>query len=226
MAVIHFDGDGFEQRTHWPNPLAYLRHPELWGHRKAQKIEWVRGHVHGDMNTRNLLWTGNPSKPLLVIDFDTYDPSNLLLIDFAQMELGILLELFNLEDRASRREIVSFSEYLARHIRLDDMPNLGLLAVGANAVLKPIRSTVDRFLVADPNLEPAFWLARMAVGLEMSRKMKVHPLERVFALLYAADSLDTLLNFFDIPPVHNGQSPPINWNDLQNGGAYNVDLPG
>lgn len=221
MAVIHFEGDGFDRRTHWPNPLAYLAHGKLWAHKEHENIEWVRGHIHGDMNTRNLLWTGNPNKPLLVIDFDTYDPSNLMLLDFAQMELGILLELFNLEDRANRREIVSFSEYLARQVRLDDMPDLGLLAVGANEILKPIRLTVDRFLADDANLEPAFWLARMAVGLEMSRKTKVHALERVFALLYAADSLDTLLNFFHITPVQDGQSPPINWNNFE-GGTYNI----
>ncbi len=94
---------------------------------------------------------------------------------------------------------------------LDESPDLGLRSVGANTLLKPIRETVKRFLMWDCELEAAFWLARMAVGLEMSRKMKLRPVERVFALLYAADSLDSLLNVFGMEPVTCGQPAVIGW---------------
>lgn len=195
---IRFEGPGFHERSIWRNPLAYLAYEQKWQSKKEEDIAWLWGHTHGDLNVRNVLSLDGSGEALSLIDFDTYDRRNLIFIDYFQLELGVILNLCPPSTPDNQAELVTLSEYLARSIELEKIPDLGVRAVGINEILRPIRTKLASFAAEDRDLVAAIWLARVAVGLELARKKKTRPGERVFALLFAADSLDKLLKYFHI----------------------------
>ncbi len=196
VPLVRFEGVGFDTRQILPNPLAYAADPRRWGRKQHTQITWPCGHVHGDLNVRNILALegARGASGLALIDFDTYDDANLFFLDFAQMELGIVLRLCSPTNAENRQELVALSEYLAASVELTAVPDLAVKSVGINQILMPIRETIARFCEGDRDLIRAFWIARMAAGLELSRKTRASKSERVFALLFAADSLHTLLD--------------------------------
>jgi hypothetical protein len=105
------------------------------------------------------------------------------------------------------------SEYLAGRLELnDEIPDLNVIYVGINTILRPLRQTVSKICDVHPEYDIAFWIARVAAGLEMSRKTRATYEERVFALLVAADSLNQLIKDLELKPPM-GDSITIHWTD-------------
>lgn len=203
----------FEQRRGLPNPLAYLGIEQLWRSEKDLDISYPSGYVHGDLNVRNVLALFDKSgqMKLSLIDFDTYDRDNLIFLDFAFLELAIILRLCSPNHRENQPELERLSEYLAGHVELPgDIPDLNVVSVGIVAILRPIRQTVSRLCDLHPEYDIAFWIGRIAAGLEMSRKTRATYEERVFALLVAADSLDRLIKELELQ-APTGDSITIRW---------------
>jgi hypothetical protein len=209
--LLRFEGPGFDRRSLWPNPLIFLGDPEAWGSRISAPIPWLCGHIHGDMNTRNILALYDEAQSLLLIDFDTYDPQNLTFLDYCQLELGAILSLCDPAVPDNQRTLVNLSEYLANNLSFNSIPNLDAKSVGIVEILRPIRHCLSDYWQFDQELLPSYWLARIAVGLEMSRKMKARKGERVFALLFAADSLDQLLRYFHMDSPARNQASVVQW---------------
>ena len=217
--LIRFEGEGFHDRASLPNPLAYLYDEHLWGGIRNSSVTWPKGHLHGDLNVRNVLtYSEQPSSDdfdVALIDFDTYDRQNLTLLDFAQLELNILLTLYNPVYAENRKELVKLSEYLSNTMTAQTLPDLSAKAVGTVALIRPIRATVHRmFETVDVDWLPAFWISRVAVGLELSRKTKTHDTKRIIALLFAADSMHRLIEYLDVPELRRSSLPhAIAWPD-------------
>jgi TIR domain/Ternary complex associated domain 9 len=200
-------------QTDLPNPLAYLENYDniaMWQDLTEASIAWPSGNVHGDMNPRNILLLEGAKKPLSLIDFDTYDGSNLLFLDFVQLELGIILKLCSPEYHNNHNELILLSEYLASNIELEQIPDLPIRSVGINEVIRPIREAIVEICNRHREFRVAYWIARIAVGLEFSRKKKAKENERIFALLLASHSLSKLLKYYDLIPP-NGNSCVIKW---------------
>jgi hypothetical protein len=208
----------FETRHGLPNPLAFLVQEELWrgsNRTGGLQITYPTGHIHGDLNVRNILaiftTRDRKSLSLSLIDFDTYDPNNLILIDFAFLEIAIIMRLCNPEKPENQHELERFSGYLAREIELSDgIPDLNVISVGANILLRPLRAAVAQICdVYKSDYGPAFWIARVAAGLEMARKTRTTRQERVLAMLIAADSMQSLIDELGLkmPRMPVGKSP-------------------
>jgi hypothetical protein len=97
----------FERRRGLPNPLAYLMNAQIWQSDKDLDITYPSGHIHGDLNVRNILAMFNKynEMSLSLIDFDTYDRDNLIFIDFAYLEIAIILSLCDPTRRENQPEL-------------------------------------------------------------------------------------------------------------------------
>lgn len=215
--VVVFERDG----RRLPNPLAYLMRSSLWGQEEHRQITWPHGHIHGDLNVRNILEIPHKTdNALSLIDFDTYDPDNLIFIDFAYLEIAVILPIIvrlcnpNLPD--NQVELISLSKYLVSGSDLElqeGIPNeLGFVSTGINNLLLPIRRTVASLCSHHPDYELAFWVARAAAGIEMSRKARALRPERITALLLAADSLNRLIQELG-GEMAEGATTSIKWID-------------
>lgn len=221
---IRFEGAGFNNRPVLPNPLSYLSDKSLWHTRSSQNslINAPFGHVHGDLNVRNILMSTNgDERDVIFIDFDTYDKHNLIFVDFAQLELSILLKLCSPvygEDNIdtvtlNREEIVYLSEHFASTIQFHDhnIPNATVRSAGIQLILQPIRQMVWNICELNRDYITAFWMARFSTGLEFSRKRKAKKSERIFALLYSADSLKMLLRLRGQRGTYGAKPKVIGW---------------
>jgi len=208
----------FNERDLLPNPLAYLQHVQIWETARKRNITWPRGHIHGDLNVRNILTFQDVDEiTLSLIDFDTYDPETLIFLDLAYLEFGIILQLCKPDTQAKQTELERLSTYLAEHLLLtEDVPNLGVISVGIYQLLKPIRQRVDKLCRQHKDYVLAYWLARTACGLEMSRKTRVNKSERFFALLFAAHSLNTHLKGLKVEHKRSYDTYHVNWPETDN----------
>ena len=99
----------FETRYGLPNPLAYLADDRLWQEEhKNLSITYPSGHIHGDLHVRNIqaIYRSRDKKSfaLPIIDFDTYDPDNLIFVDFAFLEMSVIIRLFGLDQESRQHE--------------------------------------------------------------------------------------------------------------------------
>ncbi|KAB2905801.1 MAG: TIR domain-containing protein [Anaerolineae bacterium] len=212
--LITFKGSPSGSQKQLPNPLAYLYNRDLWRQQKDTSITWPRGRIHGDLNVRNILRNDQAETKAELIDFDTYDPANLIFYDFAQMELGIILAACTPTAIYNRTELVHLSSYLANRVELDNIPDLGVASVGINILLSPIRQTVSKICSLHHKFKSAYLIARVASGLELARKRKAELEERIFAVLFAADSLNVLLRQLAIEAYDPQYSScTVNWPD-------------
>lgn len=193
----------FETRYSLPNPLAYLAYDSLWrGEDKKLGITYPSGNIHGDLHVRNIqaIYKTRDKKSfaLSVIDFDTYDPNNLIFVDFAFLEISVIIRLFGLDQESrqqeNQHELERLSEYLAENLDLEDkIPDLNVLSVGTWVLLRPLREAAAKIADLHFEYEVAFWIARTAAALQLVRKRKSSHQERVLALLIAADSINHLV---------------------------------
>lgn len=208
----------FETRWGLPNPIYFLANDNLWREITNKYISYPSGNIHGDLHVRNILalYTTEKKKSVDVsfIDFDTYDPDNLIFLDFAFLEISIIGQLFRLNEASNSietyHELEGFSEYLATNLVIDDMPNLKVLSVGTWVLLRKIRDTVAKIAQVHPECRTAFWIARMAAGLQLVRKKRPYYPERLFSLLVAADSLNHIISEGRIQ-LPRGKSTSLKW---------------
>jgi hypothetical protein len=216
----------FETRHGLPNPIAYLSDNSLWQHDNNDvNITYPSGNVHGDLHVRNIqamYKTRGPKTPeLSVIDFDTYDPENLIFLDFAALEISLIIRLFGLDrsDGTAERnqELERLSEYLATTLDLPaDIPNLNVVSVGTCILLRPLREAAAAIADVHFDYERAFWVARAAAGLALVRKRRLTHQERVLAVLIAADSIKHLVGELELP-LPFGHAQTLEWTKPNSG---------
>jgi hypothetical protein len=92
-----------------------------------------------------------------------------------------------------------------------EIPDLNVLSVGTLTMLRPLRVAVAQIADLHFEYELAFWIARVAAGLQLVRKRKPTYQERVFALLIAADSMNRLIYNLDLR-LPSGPATVMKWN--------------
>ena len=209
----------FETRYRLPNPLFYLADETLWGDIARKNISYPSGNIHGDLHVRNIhaLYKTRDKKSLEVslIDFDTYDPDNLIFMDFAFLEISIIGHLFGLDQEVKSRktfhELERLSAYLATDLDLtEEIPNLNVLSVGTWVLLRQLRKTVAQIADVHFEYELAFWIARIAAGLQLVRKRRPSHQERLLSLLIASDSLNHIIAKSGIQ-LPRGKATSLEW---------------
>jgi hypothetical protein len=209
-----------ETRHGLPNPLSYLADKTLWGDVARTNLSYPSGNIHGDLHVRNIQAVyktrDKMSMEVLLIDFDTYDPDNLIFMDFAFLEISIIGRLFNLNQEIKSRktfhELERLSAYLAKGLDLtDEIPNLNVLSVGTWVLLRRLRETVAEIANWNRDYDTAFWIARMAAGLQLVRKRRPSHQERLFALLVASDSLSHILSSDEGIELPRGRAANLEW---------------
>jgi TIR domain-containing protein len=197
----------FEHRHGLPNPLSYLADNSLWQiDRKAAQVTFPNGNIHGDLHVGNIQAiygsrnrADRASLSISLIDFDTYDPDNSAFIDFASLELSLIIHLFGVNEESEYapfryQMLEQLSEYLATTLEInEEIPDLDITSVGLCAVLRPLRQVVATIADVHYDYDAAFWIARVAAGLQLLRRRKASYRERICALLFAADSLQYLV---------------------------------
>jgi hypothetical protein len=182
-------------------------------------VTYPSGHIHGDLHTRNIqaIYKTRDRKTLEVsfIDFDTYDSDNLIFLDFAFLEISLIIGLFGIDRKDAsaekHQELERLSAYLAASLDLpDEIPDLNVLSVGTCALLRPLREACARIADLHFDYQTAFWIARAAAGLELTRKRRATHQERVLAVLIAADSIKHLVDELGLA-VPRGSTQPLEW---------------
>jgi TIR domain len=210
----------FGTRYGLPNPVAYMADNSLWKHENQDlSVTYPSGHVHGDLHTRNIqaIYKTRDRKrlDLSVIDFDTYDPENLIFLDFAALEISIIIRLFGIDqsDCSQERhyELERLSAYLAATLDLPaDIPDLNVMSVGTCIVLRPLREAAAGIADLHFDYQRAFWVARAAAGLALVRKRRSTHQERVLAVLIAGDSIKHLVEELDLTSPR-GNAQKLEW---------------
>jgi len=113
--------------------------------------------------------------------------------------LSLIIHLFGVNEESEYapfryQMLEQLSEYLATTLEInEEIPDLDITSVGLCAVLRPLRQVVATIADVHYDYDAAFWIARVAAGLQLLRRRKASYRERICALLFAADSLQYLV---------------------------------
>lgn len=181
-----------------PNPIAYLD-ASAWG---DSGLKWVcpRGHMHGDLNTGNVMCLPGTKECPKVIDFADHRTDGHPLFDLAYLEFDVLQQVLDVESTRSRHDWIHLFKYSMSDLLPNGEPRRGKQVADAWTLIRPIRKQVAKLRdkrggIHHDKCEIAWWLATVAVGVNFARKgqMTRPPMQRVLGLLYAAFGLERLL---------------------------------
>jgi tetratricopeptide (TPR) repeat protein len=210
----------FGGRLLLPNPLTYLSNKNLWEAANIPRIVSPMGHTHGDLHTDNIICSiahMNEVHEPEIIDFATYKNDSLIFFDWAYLEFDIITRLFDLENRAHRKEILSFIPLITKTINISTISPTEPISQALTSLITPIRNGVKAIFgqrVDDYSM--AYWIACYAVGMNYARKrLKVKAKWlNLLGLIFAASALRNILDYFDIS--YEGEIvPSVMWIDRQ-----------
>ncbi len=175
-----------------PNPVAYVRHPELWQTR--HQLLGPVGRLHGDLHGGNLVChQKDVTQTPWIIDLARSEdnPDSLLFYDLAHLELDILIRRLDSQDWKCWNDVLT---KISAEIVPKDRP--ADPAFGTWIIVEPLRRQVDQLIQSAPanatdHYQAVWWLAACAVGLVYARRESYKgKREQVISYLYAAFMLD------------------------------------
>ena len=190
----------------FPNPLLYARKAESWGNVRA--IDIVKGFIHGDLNTNNILAKFSDDRETLegyyLIDFALFKENKPLLYDQRYLEMSYLILAL------SKIPFAKVANFLAS-LAVADVPDpykVSLEMSGLSAVIGSARGAFAEWVAVNhPSLHDdlwgQYWLAGIAAGLAYCHKAGLPDEQRLAGLIYAAANLKRLAATFNLPPPTN-----------------------
>jgi len=173
----------------WRNPIAYAMNNELW--RNTPPLTAVRGIVHGALDVAHLYLI---DRTPLLIDVRNYNEDMPVLLDWATLELSILLEFMPHDNAGVWNDWVRLCNSLSTNLIADHAP-AGVFAAAGYDLVQPLRRGVQTYMEESPAtlrdyLEVDFWLSATAAGLKYFSDPQQPENHRKAALIYATTAFD------------------------------------
>lgn len=207
-----------------PNPLAYIEHLDLW--EGYDTMPMPLGRINGALSTESLLVRVDiGSNDFVMLDWSKWKEDGFCpLIDFATLELDVLMRVMPLIDNDIRGEWSCLLDHIFENV-CPPPPTQGIHTTLAWTLIAPIRKSVNRIIEGGISqgidFTRSFWIAVISSGLRVLLDTKLSIDQRIIGMMYASYGFNNIL----VKSRKPGKSILLNLKEISGEFVRNKYLP-
>ena len=186
------------------NPLAYAMQSTWW--EGALPTLLLTGYGHGRLDVQHIYEA--KGKPFIV-DVRGYANDLPLLLDWATLELSLLLEFMPLEDELHWQEWLALCSSICQDLEPKQQP-IGLSAPHAINLISPLRKSIAEYIKDirgksfRSSVETSYWLSTTIAALRLMANPTCSDAKTKAAFAYGAFAFEQLADRLNVPQQHEG----------------------
>lgn len=179
------------------NPVLYATRRELWS--GTPPIIMPTGYVHGRLDVDHLYLSTRP----FLVDVRGFEIDAPVLLDWASLELSVLLHFMSFDSQQDWAEWTAFCESICRDL-IPHGPFNGRNAPHAADLIRPLRAAVDGYMSAMPAslrdwVEIGFWTSAVMATLRFLAQPSHLTSVQNAALVYGAYAFEKIADALNLP---------------------------